>query len=274
MNLLKKIKHIITNLLLSIPFGMKAVEKQIINSEDIIEKTVSQSNIVNDLLRGEVTQAVEEVRYANYEIYREANKYQYIGNGEAVKKEIIREDGVIKFIQPNKVICKSILEGFDDIELETNDNKYILTCGYYDIPKFKIERFIRYLSVEIRDGLATLMLYFDKNVDNKNPQTRMFKRELNKLHNENEMRSCELYSNIRSVLFTTFKADGEDDLVRYIFADMKYDSFIETENDIKIKYLTFSYQREDLTKKYYSSTMAEKYKEKAPKMNTKMKILS
>ncbi len=270
-NLLNSLKKLITNFIFSIPFCMKAIEKEIISNEDVVNKEITQSNLGGDLLRGEVTQEVEELRHSNYHVYRESNKYRYVGDGCAVKKEDNKEEGVIKFSQPNKEFCQSVLEGMNSLDTFVA-TKNSLTCGYNDIPKFKIENYVLYVNVEIKNSLCKIDLIFDKNFDKTRPQTKMFLNNLRNLNSEITSRYCDLYSNLNSIFFTTYKASGEDDMVRYSFHDLQYQKFIENENEIVITFLSITYEREDLMDKYFSESMAKKYQEKAPKNNTKMKI--
>lgn len=269
--LLSKIKRFLSNLFFYIPLSMKGFEKEVIGTEDSVNKEISQGNLGSDLLRGEVTQAVEELRHSNYQVYRESNNYKYVGDGCAIKKEKQDNNGVIKFVQPNKEQCQSVLEGLKSLD-EFIPSQTTLTCGYNDIPKFKIENYILNVNVEINKDLCKINLVFDKNFDKNKPQTKMFLNELRKMNDINLLRSCDLYSNMNSIFFTTYKASGEDDMIRYSFHNLIFQKYEETENEINVSFLSIEFEREDLMAKYFSETMHQKYQEKAPKNNGKMKI--
>ena len=51
----------------------------------VMEDKIEQNSLLNSLLRGEVTQEVEELRYETYKAEEESNNYKYIGNGVAMK---------------------------------------------------------------------------------------------------------------------------------------------------------------------------------------------
>ena len=85
--LLRRIKKIAY----SIPFGMKAGDEMLATSNKdgsngiVMEDKIEQNSLLNSLLRGEVTQEVEELRYETYKAEEESNNYKYIGNGVAMK---------------------------------------------------------------------------------------------------------------------------------------------------------------------------------------------
>ena len=65
--MLKRIIGKIKNLFLAIPFGMKAADELLATSNkdddagSSMHQKISQNNLLNDLLKGEITQEVEEL---------------------------------------------------------------------------------------------------------------------------------------------------------------------------------------------------------------------
>ena len=55
-------------------------------ADNAIEEQIQEQGVLNDLLRGEVTQEVMELRDSNYRVFRHADDYQYLGNGNVVAK--------------------------------------------------------------------------------------------------------------------------------------------------------------------------------------------
>jgi hypothetical protein len=53
-------------------------------TDNAIEEQIQEQGVLNDLLRGEVTQEVMELRDSNYRVFRHADDYQYLGNGNVV----------------------------------------------------------------------------------------------------------------------------------------------------------------------------------------------
>ena len=171
MNIWKKIKSSI----LAIPFGMKGAEDEIMvqklnSTSDVgtIQDVVHQDSLGLDLLKGEVTQQVEELRYRTYEVFKESQKYEYIGGGVSIKKDIIKDDSKIKFTQKNKVHCNSILEAMNG-EL----NKFQINIVYEDIPKYRLESIAEYVDVEISNTIK-VDIRLDKFLSQSNPINRSF----------------------------------------------------------------------------------------------------
>ena len=110
--IIEKIKSIFY----SLPFGLKAADTEIMGSsisgdgnDTVINQQVNDNRVAKHLLKGEITQEVEELRYRTSKVERETDKYEYIGNGMAVKKEEKNSNDIIKFSQENKLICDDVL---------------------------------------------------------------------------------------------------------------------------------------------------------------------
>lgn len=83
----------INNVLFTLAQGMKDADNIILSqtgdsdADKIgIHQTVEEQRISKDLLKGEITQPVKEMRHRIYNVSKEANDYEYLGNGVAVKK--------------------------------------------------------------------------------------------------------------------------------------------------------------------------------------------
>ena len=87
------LKNKLLNILYSLPFGLKGADSEIFgsktNSENgtEISQEVSDERLGKHLLKGEVTQSVEELRYKTYKVANESKNYNFIGNGNAIKEE-------------------------------------------------------------------------------------------------------------------------------------------------------------------------------------------
>ena len=68
-----------------------------------------ENNVLHDLLRGEVTQEVRELRHEMYYAERESHKYKYTGNGTAVKKNSLYDGGNIRFIYVDELLQLSVI---------------------------------------------------------------------------------------------------------------------------------------------------------------------
>lgn len=251
----------------ALPFGMKAAEDEIMvqrlnSTTDIVgaHEVIQQNSLGVDLLKGEVTQQVEEMRYRTYLVNREADKYKYITGDRGLKKEKVEGDKK-RIVQKNKVHCKSIIEEVDD-----KLNEYQINIGYSDTPRFRLEQFIEYLELNLGDE-PKVLLKFDKNLENSDPISRSFINSVKSFPKILQPTDWERYEYFRIPMlsFTTFKAQGEDDMVNYTLHNLTLNSFISEGNTIVLKYIVSYYKREDLMDKYYSPTMDEKYKTKTAK---------
>lgn len=253
-------------------FGLKNADSEMFsskhtsNSDSNYIQQIKENNIGKDLLKGEVTQEVEDLRYSTYAVYRESNKYEYIGNGVSVKKENVDIDyNNFKFVQRNKLFCKSIYESLNE-DSSNNFDDFTLKFTYNDVSRFKLERYVEYLTIKIVNGVAKLTLRFNKDYDISNPFTKIFYKELMKLGNESI--KINEFNNLSSILFTTFKAQGEDDFIMYSFYNLEYKGYEILDEYVNITYTTNVFNREDLTKKFFSKNQNDKYNKKLSKEKT------
>lgn len=270
--MIKKISNFFARFFYGLGFGMKNAESEMLlsknssNSESSYVQQIKEQNIGKDLLKGEVTQEVEDLRYSTYKVYKESNNYEYLGDGVAIKKE--KKDFNINnfsFVQRNKIFCKSVYESFEE-SVEDMD-KFTLTVVYETSPRFKIERFTECLTVRGVNGNIDITFRFNKAYDINSPITRMFYNELMKL--ENTERGNEIYSdNITNLCFTTYKAQGEDDFIMYIFNNLQPKSYEFLEQYVNITFTTNDFTRQDLTEKFFSKNQQDKYTMKMSKDRT------
>ena len=264
------IKNFFKKILGYFSFGLKQAENEMFSQKDgsngdnmSIVEVQQENRLSRDLLNAEVTQQVEELRYRNYQVHRESNNYQYIGNGIAIKKDKKEKSSKYNFSINNNVLCKSVLDGLNAIE--KNDfgiDKYTLAISYFDIPRFRLESFCQVLDVEVDNDLAYLTFHFSSFYDKFDKFAKTFINELDKLSNVNtiyDVKRQEVCSNIESISFTTYKASNEDDMILYKFNDIEYLSYEKTNFEFLIKYVSKTFDKIDLIDKFYSETMSSKY---------------
>lgn len=273
------IKNFFKKFLHYLSFGLKVAETEMLvqkessesDNEGIVE--IQQENrLSKDLLNAEVTQQVEELRYRNYQVYRESNNYQYLGDGVSIKKEKQDKGVNYSFSINNNLICGSILDGFNAIE--KNDfgiDKYTLTFSYFDIPRFRLESYCTSVDVDVVGNSAYLSLHFSAFYDKYDNRGRTFINELSKLENitnEYEVKRNELCSNINKLSLTTYKASNEDDLIHYCFNEIEYLGYEQTNSEFILKYFAKTFDKIDLIDKFYSESMYMKYQRNENKGST------
>lgn len=258
-NFLKKIFY-------ALPFGMKAGDDMLLKqkasstSDDlIIHQIITNDNIGENLLKGEVTQQVEELRYMDYKVSNESKKYKYIGDGKAIKIGLKRTDSNNhSFTQDNKLICDGVYDELKRVD-SYGTEKYTISVIMPDIPRFKLEVYCTSIDVNIHEGEIDVKLHFSKYPDKYNITSKSFINELNKSLNDGYYaRNCEFYK-IQQLSFVTNKAINEDDLIKYNFYDLTLQNVEEQKHEYILNYKANWYSRDNLIDKFYSSTMETKY---------------
>lgn len=278
---MNKIKKYLLNLWYGLPFGMKAADTEIMGNKSVdendinVQQEVSDQRVAKHLLKGEVTQEVEELRYRTYKVENEAKNYKYLGNGVAVKEdkeERPKDRTRFKFTQENKTVCETVLEGFKQVG-SSGTERYRFEIDYKEFVRFKVEKFASKVDVDIDEKIGKIETTIHFNVE-PNPYdgaSMPFINELKKLFDvktETQIEKNEIASSIMNFSFTTYQAYNEDDFVNYSFINgAKFKDFRQEGYEYLLTFTWDEYLRLplDLESKYYSKTMAEKYAKKERK---------
>lgn len=290
---MNKLKKILLNIWYGLPFGLKAAGDEIMGGGEAdsqgttINQQVTDQRVAKHLLKGEVTQEVEELRYRMYKVENESKNYKYLGNGVAVKEEKQVNKGEktkFKFSQDNELLCESVSDALKQVGKYGMDS-YRLQFDYKEFSRFKLDKFAKRVDVNINEAIGKIetTIHFSTEPNPYDATSMPFINEIKKLLGDNSeyfISKHEIASNILNLSFTTYKANNEDDFVNYSFINGATFSGFREENYEYLLTLTWGeYLRLplDLESKYYSKTMAEKYEKKerkdvAPEMvNTERK---
>ncbi len=290
---MNKLKKILLNIWYGLPFGLKAAGDEIMGGGEAdsqgttINQQVTDQRVAKHLLKGEVTQEVEELRYRMYKVENESKNYKYLGNGVAVKEEKPVNKGEktkFKFSQDNELLCESVSDALKQVGKYGMDS-YRLQFDYKEFSRFKLDKFAKRVDVNINEAIGKIetAIHFSTEPNPYDATSMPFINEIKKLLGDNSeyfISKHEIASNILNLSFTTYKANNEDDFVNYSFINGATFKDFKEENYEYILTLTWGeYLRLplDLESKYYSKTMAEKYEKKerkdvAPEMvNTERK---
>ena len=288
---MNKIKKYLLNLWYGLPFGFKAAGEEIMGGGDAeqagseITQQVADKRVAKHLLKGEVTQEVEELRYRTYKVADESKNFEYLGNGTAIKKENgykAAQKDKYRFSQENGLMVSTVLEELNRVN-DYGVEKYRIEIIYDSTVRFKLEQFATMIDVEIdvrkntNPAVIETTLHFNKEPDPYNPKSMPFINELKKLlGNDSEyfISHNEIASSVNSISFVTYNATNEIDFTNYCFTDgAKYKSLTETEHEYLLTFEWGGYARIpiNIEGKYYSKSMDEKYqnnerKEVAPEM--------
>ena len=278
---MNKLKKVLLNIWYGLPFGLKGADSEIIGNKDVtsdgttISQEVSDERVGKHLLKGEVTQEVEELRYRTYKVENESKNYKYIGNGIAVKEDSNgkkKKKTKFKFSQDNENICETVLQTLNQVG-KYGTEKYRFEIDYKSFVRFKVEKFATRIDVDINeeDGKIETTLHFSTEPNPYDASSMPFINELKKLFDikdEYTASRSEIASSIMNISFTTYKAYNEDDFVNYSFINgAKFKSFKQDGYEYLLTFEWEEYLRLplDLESKYYSKSMAEKYDRKERK---------
>lgn len=276
---MSKFKDTLKRILYALPFGMKAADTEIMGSNDTLDgnginvtQQVTDQRVAKDLLKGEVTQAVEELRYRTYKVSAESKKFDYVGNGLAVKKDLKPKDRKkIRFSQENKLLCADVLQELNRVNGYGSES-YRAEIGYDGIVRFKIEQFLTQMDVSIDNDengnmiTAETVFHFNSLPDAYNGNSMPFINELKKLKEMYDNRLTygiernEIASSMISLTFITYKATNEEpDMERFNFLMPNFVNIEESNNEFRIKYKWDSATYTNLSDKYFSLSMFDKY---------------
>lgn len=265
-----------------LPFGLKGANTEIMGGgEDNVNSTtikqnVSDNSVFKHMLKGEVTEAVEELRYRTYKIDKEANKYHFISGNISEKKEDnkIKEDkGIKKFSFENGIVCSDILTELKHIDAY-GEEKYLLNVFYNSPVRFKMEQFIGEVNVEfnVNEDKYTTKFHITSIPNNLNIIQKGFLNELKKLKESYDksdnygINRIEITNSIMSIYFVTKYADGDEiNLISYKMSEPTFESIELSDYEYILTYSWEQYERTDLRDKFFSKTMEEKYLNRAVK---------
>ena len=278
-----KILNKIKNLFYALPFGLKAANEEILGGGDPtqegheITQQMQNKSVYQDLVNGEVTQEVEELRYSTYKVDREANNYEYVGAGVAVKKDKNeKSSGKIRFSQENKLFCAGVNEELKRVEKEYGIENYTLNVSYNGFVRFKLEKYVTQIDVFINGDDIRTNLHFNEFPNVYDGNSMPFINELKKLYDlcqtdnhEYGLSRNEIASSLLAINFTTFKAtNDEPDLISHLFVSPTFDGIKKENGEYIITYKWSLYDRNDLMNKFFSKSMQDKYDKKEKRKNS------
>lgn len=230
-----------------------------------VEQQQETNNVYKDLLKGEVTQAVKELRYEMYHAERKSHEYRYNGGGSSEKvqktapKNILMNEGEELFlIQRNweeVSTLEDIQEQIENVVAEDKRNygerilhEYVLSVARSFLPSYKIEEFAKKLVVKKLDDKFILDFYISAHKDPYNKRQSMFVQQIINIENGDTRNSI---VDINEVSFVTKDAYGSDDLHQFIFDDLKYNKVARFNGDFVIDFIGRLKGTEDLTIEFY-----------------------
>ncbi len=279
-NLIEKVKSKFLMFFYGLFYGMKATEDKVLHQTDnsigggtSIIKEVDDARVSKALLKGEITQEVEELRYRTYKVDKESKEFEYFAPTLAMKRDK-QDTKFLKYddrdglelitVQPNDIFVESVSETLEQVGGRGKRSEHRIKIKRNFTPRYKIEEYITRLDVKkLDDKHVILDMYVSKYPNDKDFKSKGFVREIEKIRDEKIKSDILDYEEIS---FLTSHAYKMDDMVKFVFKNVRFREIVEFDGHYIIRFKA-SVQEDviDLTKIYYSKTMDEKYKNKEKK---------
>lgn len=272
-------------------FGaMQATETEVLKSGGAapegtsISQNVHAQKLSHGLLKGEVNQQVEELRYRTYKVAEESEKYRYVTGTLVVKKERIPShklnidnttDLPVVIIADNFEIGRGVNESISMLTVDENGSytgldrgkKYNLEIERDFFPRHKIEEYVTRIIVKEIDEKSDeyhIELYVSVYPNPLAYKSKGFVQEIKRIKDEG-IKSDVL--DFKSLIFTTYKSYGEQDFITYKFGNIKFLNEITVfDGSYVIKFKGKLLERcKPFSEQYYSPEMAQKYENQEAK---------
>ena len=225
------------------------------------------------MLKGEITQEVEELRYRTYKVDKESKTFEYFAPTLAMKRDK-QDTKFLKYddrdglelitVQPNDFLVETVSETLEQVGGRGKRTQYRIKIKRNFTPRYKIEEYITRLDVKkLDDKHVILDMYVSKYPNDKDFKSKGFVREVEKIRDE-KIKSDIL--DYEEVSFLTNHAYKMDDMVKFVFKNIFFREVVEFDGHYILRFKA-SIQQDiiDLTNIFYSKTMDEKYKNKEKK---------
>ena len=276
---MKKIFNWLSTLWHGLFYGMKATDEIMVtgNTDTIpgsaIIQEVNDHRVSKALLKGEVTQEVEELRYRTYKVDREAKQYEYIAPTLAFKRDkqdskfvSYEKNGDLELItiQPNETIVEEIAKSLGSVGTYGQREEYLIKLKRKFFPRYRLEAYTKRLAVfKLDETHVILDFYVSKYPNDKDFKSKGFVREIEKIKDE-QMHSDVL--DIDNVSFTTSHAYKLNDLLQFEFNNLEFKGVSEFDGHYVIKFEACIVKNgHDLIEQYNSVSMEKKYQNKEKK---------
>ena len=238
-------------------------------------QTINQNTLWDNLLKGEITDEVKELRHMTYAVNKESKNYKYIGNGIAIKKNnfgeihslIDENDGLpVKIIQNNYLIPETILDTLEHVDNKGyKPDRYNLNIKWDFTPRFRLEKYVNKVVIKLKnDNNVQIDLYVSQYPVKYDNIHKVFINEVNRIYNEvnnnyNNYKHFDilLFSELN---FVTSKAYGSDDDLYYSYNNIKFKSIEMFDGHFIFKFDgTTQIDGLDLTNKFFDENQDKKY---------------
>ena len=260
-----------------------------ISCGNLIEQQKEVQNVYKDLLKGELTQEVIELRHEMYFAERASKKYKYNGNGRAVKQNNINEykgkleesDGLeVSIVQENQEDPGSLMDfGIYNMGVEVSyeknvdkqlrnirQRKFTINIGRDFMSRFNLENYTSKIVLKPLNENETMFdIYISKYVKQFDNIHKLFLKQIEQIYigyTRNDI------LDFKTLNFITYKAYGADDLLEFEFKDIQFENIIKFEEFYVLRFVGKNVKYgNDLLNDIYDEITAKLNEEHAPRNN-------
>ena len=245
--------------------GLKSAEKIAFgNNSDALddgmtcEQQQEHDSVWQDLLKGELTQRVIDLRYETAHADRESKKYQYIGGGNAKKRNIFEYNGNIE--NSNNLDIFLVQENHEDIATLTNSEKtirtYRLKITYDFISRFRLDAYTKKVVIKKDNNRYVVDFYVSKYLEKYNNEHKFFMAEINRIVSGDKRSDILL---IDKLSFCTFNSFGIPDGVSLSFNNFEFLSIIEYDGNFILRFKSDLENTSDYIDSVYNEKSEKKF---------------
>ncbi|MBP5456690.1 MAG: hypothetical protein J6Y37_09335 [Paludibacteraceae bacterium] len=239
-------------------------------------REVEDNRVSRDLLKGEVTQQVEELRYRTYNVDREAKTYEYFSPLKVLKYEgnnskFVKYENSLSLdvltVQPNYLNVQSVEDGLRNVSKENEnvgdflvDEKRLIKIERSFNTRFALEKYTtRVVIFNPEEGSSRYVVdfYVSKYPRDRNMKSIYFVREAEKVF-AGDVKSDMLSFDRMS--FMTLHAYKLPDMVEFRFDKFRFMGTIEYDGHYIFRFTANAYVAgKDHIEDYHSDSMERKY---------------
>lgn len=260
-----------------------------IGNSSSIEQQKEVQSVYKDILKGELTQEVIELRHEMYFAERASKKYKYTGNGRAVKmNDIIKYNGdletsdglEISIVQENKEDIGSLLDYEiynigNEVALgeksqgdlsKTKQKKFTINIKRDFLAKFNIEQYTEKIVIkQLNDDESIIDIYVYQYMKQFNNIHKLFLKQIEQIYT-GDIRNDIIEFN--SISFITNNAYGAEDLLEFEFNNIQFENIIRFNEFYVLRFLGKNVKYgNDLLNEIYDERTAKLNEEHAPRNN-------
>ena len=254
-----------------------------------IEQQKEVQSVYKDMLKGEITQEVIELRHEMYFAERASKKYRYTGNGRAIKmNDIIKYNGdletsdglEISIVQENKEDVGSLLDYEiynigNEVALgeksqgdlsKSKQKKFTINIKRDFLAKFNIEQYTEKIVIkQLNDDESIIDIYVNQYMKQFNNIHKLFLKQIEQIYT-GDIRNDIIEFN--SISFITNNAYGAEDLLEYEFNNIQFENIIRFNEFYVLRFLGKNVKYgNDLLNDVYDERTAKLNEEHAPRNN-------